>query len=254
MSRSINLIRNLIPYEMIPADHGSNAFEELAVDYENTVSGELQKFWGFNYESFVNYLLEHVKVNKNDCYLDLATGTSLIPRILVNKLGLVSQVIGLDITLPVLKDGKLKISKEMPSIPIYLVCGSALTLPFAPNSIDGAICALASHHLDQAQLLAEVNIVLRSGGQFVLADVAASEFWQFPGAKTFLRLAAFIYFLLTNSFARAWVESKAVSNVYTASQWAAILRLNGFTEIVIHRPSIRRPWVPSAILITASKS
>lgn len=252
--RSFSTTRNPIQHHLTHLGQSSKAFEELAVDYERTVDAELQKFWGFSYEGFVNYLLEHTKVHKNDCFLDLATGTSLIPRIMVRKLGLARLVVGLDITLSVLEDGKLKIKKEVSPMPISLACGSAMTLPFTPDSFDGVICALVSHHLNQAQLLAQVSTVLKPGGQFIFTDVIASPIWHFPGVKMFLRLAAFIYFLLTNSPARAWIESNAVSNVYTANQWVTALGLNGFTKIVIHRPSIRRAWAPSAILITALKN
>ncbi len=235
---------------MVPSDQSTQAFQELALNYERTVDQELRKSWGVGYSGFVEQIIRYAGLRDTDIMLDIATGTAMIPRSLVNLHGHRGHIIGLDITYTVLEIGK----SRLPGKPISLTCASAVALPFAPGSFDAVICALATHHIDQSDLLWQAHRVLKPGGQLILADVTASPAWRFPGIKTGLRLAAFAYFLITVSPARAWVESQAVSYVHTEAEWAAALRKSGFANIRASKPSIQKTWAPAAILFAATKN
>ena len=232
---------------MKPSDPFAAAFLDLALDYENTVDAELHKFWGLSYPVLVRDLLECAQIRETEAVLDLATGSGLIPRTIRQKGNHSGRVVGLDMTYPVLESG-MKISTA-----IDLVCGSAVFLPFERDTFDWVICALASHHIDQAQLLAQVHAVLKPGGRFLLADVAASPAWQLPGVKLLLRFAAYAYFLVKESPSRAWIEADAVSHVYTAAQWAVCLEKLGFTSIRTRPLAVQKTWSPSGMFMIARK-
>ncbi len=235
---------------MVSFSQSPLAFQELAQNYEFTVDQELRKSWGMRYSIFVEQVLQFASVSDTDDVLDIATGTAMIPRSLVDVHGHRGHIAGLDITYAVLEIGK----GRLPIKPISLTCASAVALPFAPGSFDCVICALATHHIDQSDLLWQAHRVLKPGGKIILADVVASPSWRFPGVKTSLRLAAFAYFLFTVSPARAWVESQAVSYVHTEAEWAAALRKFGFANIRSSKPSMQNTWAPAAIMFAATKN
>lgn len=85
------------------------AFTELAPRYERVVDGELNRFWGWSYTEFVDRLIESTPIADGDTILDLATGTSVIPRRLVERVKKDLRIVGLDITARMLKRGKEKI-------------------------------------------------------------------------------------------------------------------------------------------------
>ena len=56
-----------------------DAFSEMAPKYELVVDSELNRFWGWSYNGFVNLLLASTPVQQQDIILDVATGTGVIP-------------------------------------------------------------------------------------------------------------------------------------------------------------------------------
>lgn len=230
------------------------AFTELAPRYEQVVDGELRRFWGWSYDGFVERLLELASVNLGETVLDVATGTAAIPRKLANRLESTGRIVGLDITLSMLRQGQEAIQSERSSACITLTCASATAMPYPEGTFDGVICGLATHHMDAGQMLTEMRRVLRMGGHLTIADVAASPSWKLPGIKTALRIATFLYFLPAEGVARAWAESDAVSHVYTAQEWSGKFAEYGFTEINITQLPSNHSWSPAPLVIRATKS
>jgi len=139
-----------------------DAFTELAPRYEGVVDKELQKFWGWSYEGFINLLINQTPINEHDVVLDVATGTAVIPLKLTEdeKNGL--QIIGLDITEAMLRRGKKKIEENNSTSLIRLTCGDAMKMPFNQLSFNMVICGLAVHHMDVDLLLSEMERIWRS--------------------------------------------------------------------------------------------
>jgi ubiquinone/menaquinone biosynthesis C-methylase UbiE len=230
------------------------AFTELAPDYEDAVDSELRRFWGWSYEGFVQRLLESVAVGAGDTILDVATGTAVIPRKITSQINSNSRVVGLDITLSMLRHGQRFIRTEGASSCIILTCASAMAMPFPEESFDVVICGLATHHMDVPQMLSEMRRVLKWGGYLTLADVAASQYWRLPGIKASLKLATFFYFLLTEGIARARAESDAVSHVHTADEWRTLISDCGFVQTELAELPGRRFWCPAPLILRATKA
>jgi ubiquinone/menaquinone biosynthesis C-methylase UbiE len=230
------------------------AFSELAPRYERVVDNELNRFWGWSYAGFVDRLIELTPISDGDFILDLATGTAVIPRRIVEKVKQKHQVVGLDITASMLKRGQEKIDQNEANRNIHLACGDAMRMPFRDESFNVVMCGLATHHMNVPRMLSEVKRVLKSGGKLSLADAGGSPLWHFPVIKIFIRVAAFLYFLVIENISRAWAEAAAVSNIRTAEDWNMILSEVGFVEISITRLPSKHAWTPDPLVMEATKS
>ena len=108
--------------------------------------------------------------------------------------------------------------------------------------------------MDVKLLLLETWRVLGEGGRLSIADVGGSDLWKLPVVKFFLRIAAFVYFLLKENIHRAWAEAEGVSNVRSKEEWLDLLKENGFQNIKITKLKSKYRWVPEPLVIQAVKS
>lgn len=229
------------------------AFTELASRYEKVVDSELYRFWGWSYARFINRLIELTPFSDGDLILDVATGTAVIPRRLVEAVQKNFHVIGLDITAAMLRRGKEKIEKAAAGGDISLSCGDAMVMPFSPGSFDLVMCGLATHHMNVPAMLSEMSRVLKPGGRLAMADAAGSSAWNIPFLKGVIRAAAFVYFMVVENASRAWAEAAAVSNIRSSADWEADLRKAGFVDVRIVKLPSTRSWIPDPLVIEAVK-
>ena len=239
---------------MTERDAITRAFTDLAAKYEQAVDDELQRFWGYSYRGFLEWLLEMVPLRQGGAVLDLATGTALLPRLLASRLPGLARIIGLDITPAMLAQAGSLLASEEDRSGIALICASAMDIPLADDSMDVAICALGTHHMDAERLVSEMRRVTRAGGLLLVADVAASPWWGLPGLRVALRGLAYLYFLLASGRDRAWAESEAVSHVRTVDEWRGILSQHGLADVRVVLPRKGRFWSPIPFAILATKT
>lgn len=232
-------------------DNIIDAFSEMAPRYEQVVDSELNRFWGWSYNGFINILLAATCIQPQDIILDVATGTGVIPYQLEKAGHAHNQIHGLDITMSMLLHAKRRLGVQDGHLNQNLVCASAMNMPYTNSSFTQVICGLATHHMDVKELIFECSRVLRSGGRLTIADAGGSGLWKFPGVKFLLRIAAFIYFFLVENKSRAWAETSAVSNVLSKDEWNQILLNSGFRDVVILKLKSRFFWVPAPLLIKA---
>ncbi len=141
-----------------------DAFTEISARYEQVVDGELHRFWGWSYDSFVENLVQSTPLEENDRVLDVASGTAVIPLKLFSHGKTGGQVVGLDITYAMLQKGQQKIEKQQAGQIISLVCANAMSMPLQSGYFDVVLCGLATHHLDVAILLSEMQPVAAAWG------------------------------------------------------------------------------------------
>jgi ubiquinone/menaquinone biosynthesis C-methylase UbiE len=230
------------------------AFTELAPHYEKVVNGELNRFWGWSYSGLIDRLIGLIPISEGDLILDLATGTAVIPRRLVEKEDKDFQAIGLDITAKMLKAGQGKISAEKAGEKIHLICGDAMVMPFCCESFNVVVCGLATHHMDVPQMLSEINRVLENGGRLSIVDAGGSRLWNIPVIKGMIKIVAFLYFWGVENLSRARAEATAVSNVRTAEEWGVVLSEHGFTNIKITKLPSSNFWAPDPLILEATKA
>ena len=229
------------------------AFDELSPRYERSMDNELQRFWGWSYESFVDKLIENTSTVEKSIVLDVATGTAVIPRKIIQKNIPASQIVGLDITYGMLQNGQRLIDQDGDSAKINLTCADAQIMPFKPETFDVVICGLALHHMDPSTLAGEMKRVLKANGTLTIADVGGASFWRIPGIRMFIRIAAFLYYLVAENFSRALTEAAAASNVQTAENWYALFDSLDFKNIEVTELPRSRALIPPPILMKATK-
>lgn len=233
--------------------HIIDTFTELAPRYEEVVNAELNRFWGWSYAAFVNQLIQMTPIGEGRRILDLATGTGVVPRKVISEGHSKRPIHGLDITRSMLVRAKRKVIAEKIQDRVHLVCASAMEIPYACESFDLVTCALATHHMDVRRLLSETSRILGRGGMLSMADVGGSELWKLPVIKFFLRIAAFVYFLIKENLSRAWAEAEAVSNVRSREEWFELLVQAGFQDIRITKLKSKHRWIPEPLVIQAVK-
>jgi ubiquinone/menaquinone biosynthesis C-methylase UbiE len=238
---------------MTPEKTIIKAFTEMAPEYESKVDGELQRFWGWSYRAFIEHLIDVTPVKLGDKVLDVATGTGFIPRHLFLNGHSPKQVIALDITFEMLRNGKRLIrSRELESS-VHLTCGSGMNLPYRSEYFDLVICGLASHHMRSSNLVPELIRVLKPGGTITIADVGSTPSWNNPIVKVLLRIGAFFYFLQVEGFSRALSEADSLSNILSAKSWQALLETNHLTNVQVEQLPTNHFWSPVPLILQASK-
>ena len=230
-----------------------STFEEMAPHYEEVVDSELNLFWGWSYQGFVNTLLKMTPINPEDQILDIATGIGVIPTKIASQHTDIQSLHGLDITYPMLTRAKDKFKTAESEIPFNLVCASGMELPYMEGSFDITLCGLATHHMDVQKLLSEMYRVIKPGGRIAVADVGGSPLWKNPIIRTLIRLGAFVYFLFRENIHRAWAEADAVYNVRTKEEWQQLLIEIGFDEITVLKLKSKYRWIPAPLVIHAKK-
>ena len=229
-------------------------FAELAPRYEEVLDDELQSFWGWGYQDYVEFLVNRIKFQDGQTILDIATGTAMIPRRIINNDISGVHVAGLDISESMLQQGKKNILHTNQQNYISLTCGDGMALPYPANSFDIIVTGLASHHMDIPTMLKEIKRTLKENGNLSMIDIGVSPLWHIPIIGIFVRITAFIIFLFRENLTRALAEAAAVTNVFTPDEWHSALIDLGFREITIEEITGKYKWIPNPFIVKASLS
>ncbi len=214
---------------------------------------ELSTFWGWNYDSFIDFMLDRTDIVDSDRILDIATGTGVIPRKLHSRESFKYPLNALDITYKMLKNATKKSSQAGYQDLTKFTCASAMEMPYKNEAFTLVLCGLATHHMDVDKLLSEIHRILENDGKLVMADVGASPLWRIPGVLFFIRILAFIYFFFKENSSRAWAEAMSVKNIRTYDDWVKDLNKWGFRDIHVQKLDSKYKWIPSPLLIKAIK-
>lgn len=226
-----------------------DAFTEMAPRYEETVDRELRTFWGVGYHDFVEMILGHVDLGQARVVLDVATGRGEIPLAMI-RAGWCGRVVGLDLTPQMIHSAQARLSETACRAGVALTCGSGMRLPFAAESFDTAICALATHHMQLSELLAEMHRVLRPGGQLLVADVALAALWHTALGRLSLHALTWWY-TRQEGETRGAAEKDSLENMRTPEQWQQEIADAGFVALRLTTLPPRRKWYPPGILVVA---
>jgi ubiquinone/menaquinone biosynthesis C-methylase UbiE len=227
-------------------------FEEFSTHYEESVDGELNRFWGWSYAMFLEELVKRTPIQKDQKILDIATGTAMIPRKISSQNIPGVHITGLDITEAMLAKGKIEVQKLDAKNSITLTCGDAMALPFPSQTFDVVLSGLASHHMSIPLMLSEKKRVLKPGGLLSIIDIGMSPFWKLPIISFLVKIIVFLVFMFQKNPARAWSEAAAVKNTRTPEGWKLELEKAGFIDIRITKLSSKYRWVPEPLTIQST--
>ena len=224
-------------------------FTDLSSHYEKTINWELNTVWGWSYQGFAEDLVNRTEFRENQLVLDIATGTAVIPRKIMELKIPGVHLVGLDLTESMLRQGIRKIPESDFNTSISLTCADAMALPYPEGAFDVVLSGLASHHMNIPLMLSEMKRVLKPDGILSIIDVSTSAFLESPAIKVIIRVLVFLYFLIQKNPARAWAEAVAVSNVRTPEGWQKEFQEAGFDDIEIIKLSSKYSWVPEPLYI-----
>ena len=108
---------------------------------------------------------------ENKRYLDVATGTADIALEIAKRYPKPSQIVGMDFSDSMLKQGSKKISTNHLKKEIKLIPGAAENIPLKDSTFDGAITAFGVRNfLDVKQGLKEMYRILKPNGKIVILE------------------------------------------------------------------------------------
>lgn len=125
---------------------------------------------------FRSMCLNFANLAEGDRVLDLCCGTGTLTSLIARHIGPDGQVVGLDISEPVLKTARITAR----NLPATFLRVSAENLPFASSSFDKCFISFGLHHMPwQAwqNALSEVSRTLRTGGSLTIVDYNLPAGW-----------------------------------------------------------------------------
>lgn len=104
--------------------------------------------------------------------LDVGTGTGILIPFLIPLLGSYGIVCSFDLSFPMTRQAKLKLSRKQDQV----LCADVHHIPFRPGVFDRVICFAAFPHFDNPELaLKEMSRVLKTGGKLIIAHLLSRD-------------------------------------------------------------------------------
>jgi demethylmenaquinone methyltransferase / 2-methoxy-6-polyprenyl-1,4-benzoquinol methylase len=124
-------------------------------------------------------MISHVGTRDPQTVLDVATGTAGVALALTRTTN--ARITGIDITEPMLREGRERVERAGGAGRVQLVAGGAERLPFPDASFDGLTFTYLLRYLaDPAATLRELTRVLKPGAAIASLEfsVPPSRFWR----------------------------------------------------------------------------
>ena len=207
-------------------------FDSIAYRYDllnHLLSGGIDLYWR---RAAIN-ALARLKPKR---ILDVATGTAdfAIAALRLNP----SEVIGVDISEPMLEYGRNKIAERNLRERIRLEAGEAENLHFADGTFDAAIVAFGARNFENLEKgLSEMRRVLRVGGEIVVLEFSKPQRFPFKQVYLFyfLRILPLIGSFVSKSNEAYRYLPDTVMSFPDGQEFVSVLRKVGFSSIITHK-------------------
>jgi len=121
-------------------------------------------------------LASHLKKQKDQHILDLATGTADVLITICQQSKRIKSAVGIDLAPKMLALGQNKIIKQKLEEVITLLPGDAMQIPFPENSFDAVTIAFGIRNVpDTAKTIQEMLRVLKPGGRVVVLEFSLPQ-------------------------------------------------------------------------------
>jgi demethylmenaquinone methyltransferase/2-methoxy-6-polyprenyl-1,4-benzoquinol methylase len=124
-------------------------------------------------------MVDHVVSGRPDRVLDVATGTAGVAVQLAGRTA--AEVVGVDLTLGMLREGRSRVAGSSRSAQIHLTAGRAEQLPFPDRAFDALTFTYVLRYVDDPEAtLRELARVIKPGGTMASLDFLAppNPFWH----------------------------------------------------------------------------
>jgi len=161
-----------------PANPASQKQKAVIIDtwlsqFELRIAQDFQRRTGLDYKTTIAQIIEAAEPFPGMRVLDVPTGTGILARQFVGKVGQEGKIIGVDATHEKIEEARLAAQSAKASSRTEWRVMQVEKLAFADNSFDLVTSGMAFHRLDGERYLAEIYRVLTPGGRLLIADELA---------------------------------------------------------------------------------
>jgi ubiquinone/menaquinone biosynthesis C-methylase UbiE len=202
-------------------------------EFEEKIAADFRRRTKLDYKETLHQIVEAAEPVPGMRVLDAATGTGVIARQFVGRVGEHGHIVGVD-KAGRIEQARLAALSAKVSRKLEWREAASEKLPFENEGFDLVTCVMAFHRLPAAEFLAAAYRVLKLGGRLIIADELA------PVAPSPLR--AFLRHSYYRYVARDTVEADA--RFYQAEELAQLLCAAGFRQqtIKVLRERSKHDW------------
>ena len=193
-------------------------------EFEERIARDFYRRTGLDYKNTVAQIIEAADPFPGMQVLDVPTGTGVIARQFVGKIGEKGKITGADISREKLEQARLAAHSAKVSLRIEWRVMLAERLAFDDASLDLITSVMAFHRIQAQKFLDAAYRVLKPGGRLLIADELAPQ----TGASSLkLKFRQHYYRYIARD------PGEAEAHFYTAQEVMQMLNELGFTQIVL---------------------
>ena len=187
--------------------------------FEERIARDFLRRTGLDFKKTIGLIIETAEPFPGMQVLDIPTGTGVIARQFVGRVGEKGRIIGVAETRDKLEQARLHAQSLKLTLHIEWRAMPMEGLFFTSNSMDLVTCVMAFHSLKPERFLAEVYRVLKPGGRLLIAD----EFNPDISANSFI-------LSMRRAYYRYIKRDKNVARFYTHDEMMKLLAGAGFNQ------------------------
>lgn len=193
-------------------------------EFEEQIARDFHRRTGLDYNNTVALIIEAADPFPGMQVLDVPTGTGIIARQFVGKIGEKGKITGADTSRENLEKARLAAHSAKVSLRIEWRVMLAERLAFDDASLDLITSVMAFHRIRAQKFLDAAYRVLKPGGRLLIADELAPQ----AGASSLkLKIRQHYYRYIARD------KGEAEAHFYTAQEVMQMLNELGFTQIVL---------------------
>lgn len=191
--------------------------------FEQKMSEDFERRTGLNYQTTIAQIIEAAEPFPGMRVLDVPTGTGIMARQFVGKVGQEGKIIGVDATREKVEEARLAAQSAKATLKTEWRVMTTSKLLFENNSFDVVTSFMALHRLEGEKYLAEIHRVLSPGGRLLIADELEPEISPSPLLKSARR--TYYRFIARDS-------AEAEARFHSTEEMMRMLQKAGFTQIM----------------------
>ncbi len=193
-------------------------------EFEQKMAQDFERRTGLNYKTTIAQIIEAADPFPGMRVLDVPTGTGILARQFVGKVGQEGKIIGVDETREKVEEARLAAQSAKATLKTEWQVMPVHKLKFMDGSFDLVTSGMAFHRLDAPRYLAEVYRVLTPGGCLLIADEIAPK----VSPSSFMQSARRMYYRF---IARDSAEADA--RFHSNEEMMRMLHEAGFSQIML---------------------
>ncbi len=193
-------------------------------EFEEAIARDFQRRTGLDYKNTIAQIIEAADPFPGMQMLDVPTGTGVIARQFVGKIGEKGKITGADTSRENLEKARLAAHSAKVTLRVEWRLMTAERLSFDDASLDLITSVMAFHRIRSHKFLVEAYRALKPGGRLLIADELAPK----DGASALkLRFRKHYYRYIARD------PGEAQAHFYTAQEVMQMLNELGFTHIML---------------------